>query len=110
MTKKKKSKVEFRPYDAAEYIETPSDVAHYLEAAFEAAFEDDDPRLIAAMLGDIARSKGMATIAEETGLSRETLYRALSADGNPTLVTLHGVLKSLGLRLAAIPIAPSKAA
>lgn len=105
--KAKAKKVRVRPYDVAEYIETPQDVALYLEAAFEGAFEDDNPQLIAAALGDIARSKGMATIADETGLNRETLYRALSSDGNPTLETMQLVLKSLGLRLAAVPISQS---
>jgi probable addiction module antidote protein len=107
-TKTKKTKV--RPFDAADYIETPKDVALFLEAAFEGAFEDDNPSLIAAALGDIARSKGMAAIAEETGLNRETLYRALSADGNPTLETIQSVLKALGVRLAVVPVHPRVAA
>lgn len=102
MTKKAK-KIRVSAFDAADYLETPEDVALYLEAAFESAFEDNDASLIAAALGDIARSKGMAQIAEDTGLGRETLYRALSADGNPTLRTMQGVLKALGLRLAVIP-------
>jgi|CXWL01.1.fsa_nt_gi probable addiction module antidote protein len=102
--KAKTKKIKVRPFDAADYIETPKDVALFLEAAFEGAFEDDNPSLIAAALGDIARSKGMAAIAEETGLNRETLYRALSADGNPTLETMQGVLKALGVRLAVVPV------
>jgi probable addiction module antidote protein len=83
-------------YDSADYIDTPEAVAAYLEAALE----DGDARIIAAALGDIARSRGMALMAERTGLAREALYRSLSADGNPRLTTLLGVLKALGLRLS----------
>jgi probable addiction module antidote protein len=108
--KAKTKKTKARPFDAADYIETPKDVALYLEAAFEGAAEDDDASVVAVALGDIARSKGMAAIANETGLNRETLYRALSADGNPTLETMQSVLKALGLRLAAVPIDTQKAA
>jgi probable addiction module antidote protein len=90
------SRVLTRPYDSADYIDTPEAAAAYLEAALE----DGDPRLIAATLGDIARSKGMATIAERTGLAREALYKSLGADGNPRLSTLVSVLKAMGLRLS----------
>lgn len=108
--KAKAKKTKVRAFDAADYIETPKDVALFLEAAFEEAFENDDPSVVAAALGDIARSTGMTAIAEETGLNRETLYRALSADGNPTLGTMQGVLRSLGLRLTAVPVASRDAA
>jgi probable addiction module antidote protein len=108
--KTRTKKIRVRPFDAADYIETPEDVALFLEAAFEEAFEADDPAIVATALGNIARSKGMAAIAEETGFNRESLYRALSADGNPTLGTMQGVLKALGLRLAAVPVTPQKAA
>jgi len=90
------SKVATRPYDSADYIDTPDAAAAFLEAALE----DGDPQIIAATLGDIARSKGMAQIAERTGLAREALYKSLSADGNPRLTTLLSVLKAMGLRLA----------
>lgn len=92
--------VKTRPFDAANYLETPEDVANYLDAIFEDAFDHDDTSLIASALGDVARSRGMAAIAEETGLSRESLYRTLSEAGNPTLSTLNGVLNALGLRLS----------
>ncbi len=98
-------KTKLRPYDPAHYIETPSDAALHLEAAFE----NGDPALIAEMLGAVARSKGMAQIAAESGLSRESLYRALSADGNPTLSTLLAVLHSLGLRLQVVAEEPEPA-
>jgi probable addiction module antidote protein len=70
-------------------------------AYLEAALEDGDPALIAAVLGDIARAKGMTHIARESGLGRESLYKALSPDGNPELATILKVVKALGLRLHA---------
>lgn len=88
-------KVPTKPFDPAAYIETPEAVVAYLEAAFE----DGDPQIIASMLGDVARSKGMALIAERAGVAREALYKSLSADGNPRLSTLIGVLNAMGLRL-----------
>lgn len=89
------SKVKTRAHDAANYIETAEDAVFLLEAALE----DGDPGVIAEALGAIARSKGMSEIAQATGLSRESLYRALSANGNPTLSTVLEVMKALGLRL-----------
>lgn len=88
-------KVKTRPYDAANYIETEEDAFLFLEAAFE----DGDPGVIAEAIGAVARSKGMGKVAEATGLSRESLYRALSANGNPTLSTTLHVLNALGLKL-----------
>ena len=90
------SKVTTRAYDSADYINSPEAVAAFLDAALE----DGDAPVIAATLGDIARSKGMAMIADRTGLAREALYKSLSADGNPRLTTLLGVLKAMGLRLS----------
>jgi probable addiction module antidote protein len=92
------AKTRTRKWDAVQHLKTDEDMAAYLEAAFE----DGDPALIAAALGDIARAKGMTDIARETGLGRESLYKALSPDGNPELSTLLKVMKALGLRLHAI--------
>lgn len=86
-------------WDAAHYLKSPADIAAYLEAALE----DGDPALVAAALGDIARAKGMTGIAREAGLGRESLYKALSADGNPELATVLRVIQALGLRLRAVP-------
>jgi len=72
-------KTKTRTWDAAEYLETPQDMAAYLEAALE----EGDPALFAAALGDVARAKGMSQIAREAGLGRESLYKALRAEGNP---------------------------
>tara|TARA_B100000315_G_C14135578_1_gene388957 strand:- start:44 stop:271 length:228 start_codon:yes stop_codon:yes gene_type:complete len=70
----------------------------------QAALEDGDPALVAAALGDIARSRGMTQIARETGLGRESLYKALSTEGNPEFATVLKVLQALGLRLRATAI------
>ena len=91
------AKTKSRTWDAAEYLESPEDMAAYLEAALE----EDDPALFAAALGDIARAKGMSQIAREAGLGRESLYKALSAEGNPEFATVLKVLRSLGLKLYA---------
>ena len=91
------AKTKTRPWDAAEHLETAEDMAAYLEAALE----EGDPALIAAAMGDIARAKGITQIARETGLGRESLYKALSPDGNPEFGTVLKVLRALGLRLHA---------
>jgi probable addiction module antidote protein len=95
--KKQTGKVKTRPWDVAEHLTTDDDMAAYLEAALE----DGDPGLVAAALGDIARAKGMSQIARETGLGRESLYKALSPDGNPEFSTVLKVVRALGLRLHA---------
>ena len=84
-----------RPWDAADHLESDEDIVAYLEAAFE----DGDPALIAAALGDAARAKGMTKIAADAGLGRESLYKALSPNGNPEFATVLKVLRALGLGL-----------
>jgi probable addiction module antidote protein len=93
--KKKPTKFKTKKWDSAEYIKTPEDVAAYLDAALE----DGDPALIAVVLGNIARSKGMAIVAKKAGLGRESLYKALSKGGNPKLDTVLKVVHALGLKL-----------
>jgi probable addiction module antidote protein len=88
------------PWDPADHLETKEDIAAYLEAALE----DGDPARVVAALGDIARSKGMTYIARETGLGRESLYKALSSEGNPEFATVLKVIQALGLRLQATPM------
>ena len=85
------------PWDPAEHLNTQEDIVAYLEAALE----DGDSQLIASVLGDIARSKGMTEIARETGLGRESLYKALSPNGNPEFATVLKVIRALGIRLRA---------
>jgi probable addiction module antidote protein len=86
-----------RRWDAAEHLKTVEDQVAYLEAAFE----EGDTTLIAAALGDIARAQGMTEVARRAGLGRESLYKALSTDGNPELATVMKVMEALGLRLHA---------
>ena len=87
------------PWDAAEHLNSDEDVAAYLEAALE----EGEPALVAAALGDIARARGMTQLARETGLGRESLYKALSPHGNPEFSTIMKVVQALGLRLHASP-------
>ena len=87
------------PYDVAEHLRTPEEMAAYLEAAMEEA--DGDAAFIAKALGDIARAKGMSQVACDAGLSRESLYKALSGDRNPSLDTVLRVVGALGLKLRA---------
>ncbi len=89
---------ETRPWDTAEQLDTPEEIAAYLEAAFE----EGDPAFFTHALGIVARAKGMSKIAEEAGVTREALYKALSSTGDPRLSTLAGVLKALGMRFAVI--------
>jgi len=88
-----------RPYDAAEYLETPEDMAAYLESALE----DGEPAVVMHALGTIARARGMSQIARATGLGRESLYKALSPEGNPEFATVLKVMRALGLKLHAEP-------
>ena len=88
------------PYDPAEYLDTPGRIAAYLRVVFE----DGDPVLIAAALGDVARAKGMTQLAKETGLGRESLYKALSGEGNPSFATILKVTTALGIKLHAQPV------
>ena len=89
------TKLKLRPYDSASYLKTEEDVAAYLEAIFE----DGDPALIVHALGVVARSKGMAGVAKKAGLGRESLYKALSREGNPEFMTVLKVVQALGLKL-----------
>ncbi len=82
-------------WDAVDHLKSDEDIAHYLEAVFE----DGDPALVTAALGDIARAKGMSQIARDAGLGRESLYKALSPDGNPEFATVLKVIRALGLKL-----------
>jgi probable addiction module antidote protein len=94
-----RKKLQTSRYDNAALLKNPLDIAAYLEAALE----DGDVRVIAEALGTIARANGMAQLARDTGLGRESLYRALSPDGNPELATVLKVVRALGLRLHAAP-------
>ena len=97
MAARKRAKETFSRYDTADYLKSEEDMVAYLEACMEEA--GDDPAFIAVALGNIARTHGMVQLAKETGLTREGLYKALSAEGNPSLGTVLKVLKALGLKL-----------
>ena len=92
--------VETRPWDTAEQLDTPEDIAAYLEAAFEEGDPAFFTHALGQVLGIVARAAGMSKIAADAGVTREALYKALSVSGDPRLSTLLGVFKALGLRLA----------
>lgn len=93
-------------FDVAEHLRTPEEMAAYLEACFEEAH--GDAAFIAKALGDIARAKGMAQVARDAGLSRESLYKALSGERSPGFDTILKVVGALGLKLyARVPQRPS---
>lgn len=85
------------PYDVADHLRTPEEMAAYLEASIEDA--NGDAALIAKALGDIARAKGMSQVARDAGLSRESLYKALSGERIPTFDTVLKVMGALRLKL-----------
>ena len=95
----KSPKTRTTPYDVAEHLRTPEEMAAYLDAWLEEA--PDDASGITKALGDIARAKGMSQVAKDAGLSRESLYRALSAEGNPSFATVLKVARALGVKLHA---------
>ncbi len=88
------------PHDSAEYLEDDQAIAEYLEEAMNIAIKDSDPSFLAVALGTVARARGMSQIARDTGLSRESLYKALGAEGNPEFGTVLKVLQALGLKLS----------
>ena len=96
------------PYDVAEHLRTPEEMAAYLEACMDEA--DGDAAFIAKALGDIARAKGMSQVACDAGLSRESLYKALSGERNPSLDTVLRVIGALGLKLRAEAVLDSDGA
>lgn len=96
--------VKTKAWDASEHLDSEEAIFAYMNAAFE----DGDPSLIAAALGDIAKARGMTAIAKAAGLSRESLYKALSADGNPEFATIMKVIKALGIHLSVEPPQPEE--
>jgi len=91
------NKIKTTPYDVAEHLRSPEEAAAYLDACLEEA--DTDPSFIAKALGDVARAKGMSQVAKDTGFSRESLYKALSGERNPSFNTIFKVIKALDLKL-----------
>jgi probable addiction module antidote protein len=95
--KRTRAKKTFSRYDAADYLKSHEDMIAYLDACMEEA--GDDAAVITAALGDIARARGMAELAQKTGLTREGLYKALAKSGNPSFGTVLKVMSALGVRL-----------
>ena len=89
----------FSAYDAADYLKSEKDIAAYLEAASE----DGDPRVVAAAMGAIVRARNVSKVARDTGLTREGIYKALSAEGNPSFATVWKVANALDLEVAFRP-------
>ncbi|MBF0282833.1 MAG: putative addiction module antidote protein [Magnetococcales bacterium] len=92
----------FSRYDAAEYLKSEEEMTLYLDACLA----EGDPALVTHALGVIARARGMSQLALDAGISREGLYRALSADGNPEFATVMKVIQALGLKLHAEAASP----
>jgi probable addiction module antidote protein len=92
-----KARLKTTRYDTAEYLRDEKDIAAYLDAALE----DGDPALVRHALNVIARARGMTQIARDSGIARESLYKALSESGNPEFTTVLKVVRALGLRLHA---------
>lgn len=91
-----------RAWDATEHLRDEEDIRLYIEAAMEEA--PDDAAFIAAVLGDVARARGMTVLARETGIARETLYKVTRGEGNPTLATVGKLAHALGFRLTLAPL------
>ena len=98
--------IKTRRWDSAQHLETEEDIRLYLEACMEAV--GDDPAFIVHALGVVARARNMSQLARDTGLSREGLYKALSAEGNPTFSTVAKVAKALGLQIT-VQASPERA-
>ena len=90
------------PWDSAEYLETEQDINEYIAACMEEG--GDDPSFIAHSLGVVARARNMAQLARDTGMTREGLYKALSADGNPSFATVVKVAGALGFKVSLTPV------
>lgn len=94
-------KIKLRKWDSAKHLETKADMVRYLQASLEEA--GDDAAFVAKALGTIARAKGMAQLASDTGMGRESLYKGLSGEGNPSFATILKVTHALELKLHAAP-------
>jgi probable addiction module antidote protein len=93
-----KRKTTYKAFDPAEYLDNNAVIAGYLSAAAE----DPNPDVFVAALGDVAKARGMAQIARDSGLGRESLYKALSAGAHPRFDTINSVLRALGVKIAVV--------
>jgi probable addiction module antidote protein len=97
----RKNTLKVSTFDAADYLKSEADMAAYLQASIDEG--DGDPELVLAALGDIARARGMMKLSQDTGLSREGLYKAFSGKGNPSFDTVSKVARSMGLKISFEP-------
>lgn len=95
--------IKTRAWDSSEHLRDEDDIGHYIEAALQEA--PDDAAFMATVLGNVARARNMAELARETGISRESLYKIMRGEGNPTLDTISKLARSLGFRLTLTPLA-----
>ena len=100
----KRAKTTFAPFDAAAYLDNDEVIAEYLSAAAE----DPDPDVFLAALGDVAKARGMAQIAQDAGLGRESLYKALSTGAHPRFETINAVLHALGVKFSVVADRPDQ--
>jgi probable addiction module antidote protein len=97
---KPKTKTTLIPFDAARYLDSDEAIAEYMSVVLEA----NDPDLLLLALGDVARAKGMAQVARDAGLSRESLYKALAPGAKPRFETVMKVVRALGVKFSAQPV------
>jgi probable addiction module antidote protein len=95
---------QYAPFDAADYLDNDAVIAEYLSACIE----DPNPDVFFAALGDVARARGMAKVAQESGLGRESLYKALASGAHPRYETVSAVLRALGVKFAVVADQPSR--
>jgi probable addiction module antidote protein len=95
-------KTTYAPFDAADYLDNDEVIAEYLSAAIE----DSNPEVFLAALGDVAKARGMAQIAKDAGLGRESLYKALGASAHPRYETVNAVLRALGVKFTVVADRP----
>jgi probable addiction module antidote protein len=96
-------KTTYAPFDAADYLNNDEVIAEYLSAAVE----DSNPNVFLAALGDVAKARGMAQIAKDAGLGRESLYKALSEGSHPRYETVNAVLRALGVKFTVVAESPT---
>ncbi|MCQ4322524.1 addiction module antidote protein [Stutzerimonas stutzeri] len=101
------TKIETRPWDVAEHLRDEEDIRLYIEAAQEEA--PDDAAFMAKVLGDVARARNISELARQTGIARETLYKVMRGEGNPTLDTISKLAHALGFRLTLQPLPTERA-
>jgi probable addiction module antidote protein len=95
----------FATFDVADYLDSEETIAEYLTAASE----DPDPAVLLSALSDVAKARGMATVAKAAGLGRESLYKALAPGSHPRHETVSAVMRALGVRFAVVPDKASSA-